>query len=151
MLALAQSEFSPRLSPTEVIPNLHQGTSADNICRDIPLLVSRNLMVDADALSLWGIRQFPEHEEILALRALVCEVRQDWSSADSALGQLVQLQNFKSPPQTWLHWVRVLRCLGEPDRAMAAIRAAKTLHPSDLGLDAEYRQLQINDCENLSG
>lgn len=142
MLALAHSELPPLPTSPEAIPSIHNRVSAESICRDIPVLVSQNLMLYADDLSLWGLQQFPDHEEILALRALVCEVRQDWSGADQALGMLAKLQNYRSPPQTWLHWVRVLRCLGELERALSTIREARLLHPSDLELLSEWHQLR---------
>lgn len=142
MLALTRSEFPPHPTSPEATPNFLNRVSAESICRDIPLLVSQNLMLDADALSLRGLRQFPDHEEILALRALVCEVRQDWPGADAALGLLAKLQNYRSPPQAWLHWVRVLRCLGELDRALSTLREARLLHPLDLELHVEWQQLQ---------
>lgn len=97
-------------------------------------LVAQNRLSEADLLTHEAMLRQPDSEDILVIRALVCEVRQDWQAAETALQKLLEVQADKAPAGTWLHWVRVLRCLGESGKALSAIRLGLKLHPHHAGL-----------------
>lgn len=104
-------------------------------------LVVQGRMAEADLLTCEAFRQYPQNEDILVIRALVCEVRQDWQGASEALERLIAVQNFMSPADTWSHWIRVLRCLGDNDKALEALKQAVVQHPKHVLLQAELAEL----------
>jgi hypothetical protein len=104
--------------------------------------VAQNKLNEADALSRKALQEFPDSEDILVMRALVSQVRLDWSAASSALEQLVALQGRATPAVTWSQWVRVLRCAGDDARAMTVAAQGLAAHPHHPGLQEEFNALQ---------
>jgi hypothetical protein len=105
-------------------------------------LVRANHMDLADALSAAGLSLYPESEDILAISALLAEVKRDWTTAEQLLTQLVTQQGQKTTAITWLHLIRVLRCQCEPGRALLMAKQAMSTHPEDTSLHDAYLSLR---------
>ena len=105
-------------------------------------LVGEGLTDQAAALIEEGLKNHPKDEHLLVMQALLCEVRRDWSGADHALQQLVDVQGYLAPAETWSHWVRVLRCRGHLDRAWSTVKRGLQLHPEHEVLLSEHDTLQ---------
>ena len=122
-----------------------QGTASrfrpEEIRQSIADLVQSNRLAIADALSAAGLSLYPESEDILAISALLAEMRQEWMLAGELLLQLVQLQGVNCTATTWLHLVRVLRCQCEPAQAMLFLAQALTQHPENAELRQELDSL----------
>jgi hypothetical protein len=88
------------------------------------------------------MQRFPQSEDILVIRALVTQVRQDWPAASAALEKLICLQVHATQAVTWGQWVRVLRCMGDDTRAMTVAAQGLATHPNDAQLQQEFRALQ---------
>ena len=99
-------------------------------------------MADADLLSHEALQRFPQSEDILVIRALVTQVRQDWPAASAALEKLITLQGHAAQAVTWGQWVRVLRWMDDDARAMTAATQGLANHPQDPQLLAEFNALQ---------
>ena len=61
----------------------------------------------AIALCEAALAIYPTKQDILAIYALVCEIKQDWTMAEQCLVQLIQAQAADSTAQSWLHLVRL--------------------------------------------
>lgn len=96
---------------------------------EVAKLVAQNQMVDAERMLEEGLRRFPDSEDLLIMRALLSEVTLDWAAADRALQQLLSVQGVSAPVASWLHWVRVLRCMQDTLRACEAVTLALKHHP----------------------
>lgn len=122
-----------------------QGTASQfspaEIRQSIADLVLADRLAMADALSAAGLSLYPESEDILAISALLAEMRQEWILASELLMQLVDLQGTSSTATTWLHLVRVLRCQCEPAQAMQALTQGLALYPDDAQLQQELESL----------
>lgn len=116
--------------------------SAAEIRQTIADLTLANQFDLADALSAAGLSLYPQSEDILAISALLAEVKQDWAMAEDLLRQLMALQNSQSPAVTWQHLIRVLRCQCEPGQALAVAQQALTVHPHDPALREEMATLK---------
>ena len=125
LLALATQELSPT-----------------KIRQSIADLVGQNRMDEAETLSSEALKRFPKSEDILIIRALVCQIRQDWRLASTALENLIDLQGHATPSATWGQWVRVLRCNGDDDRAMTAAVQGLANHPNEPALQEAFAALQ---------
>ena len=113
-----------------------------DIRQSIAELVSQGNLPLAEALTEAGLSIYPLSEEILAIAALLAEVRQDWGTASQLLRQLVQVQGeHNTPSTTWIHLVRVLRCMCEPQQALEAVQSALKHHPNDSVLQNEKAEL----------
>ncbi|MEY2659069.1 MAG: hypothetical protein RLZZ123_241 [Pseudomonadota bacterium] len=126
--------------------------SPSDIRQSISELVAQAKMPLADALAEAGLSLYPQSEEILAIAALLSEVRQDWATAVSLLRQLVEVQGeASSPATTWLHLVRVLRCMCEPAQALEAVEKALRHHPEHEVLQKEKTDLlaQFNSFSDV--
>lgn len=110
-------------------------------------LVRQNRLADADMLTYEALRQYPASEDVLVIRALVCEARQDWPAACDALEKLLTLQGSNAPAVSWQHWVRALRCLGDETKALYATQQGMAMHPDDPHLHADLVALQPQDIE----
>ncbi len=122
-----------------------QRVTPASIRRSAADLVAQNRLSEADVLTHAAMQRYPDSEDILVIRALVSEVRQDWAAAETALQKLLEVQAHKAPPESWLHWVRVLRCLGESGKALTAIRLGLKLHPQHAGLMQELDGLATHE------
>lgn len=88
-------------------------------------LFGQGRLAEADLLTHEALRQYPDNEDVLVMRALICEVHHDWSAAANVLQHLLELQGAHAPAETWSHRVRVLRCDGQIDAALDAVIEAQ--------------------------
>lgn len=141
-MLLATPSFFAQPSHSALLSLATQELSPTKIRQSIADLVGQNHMEEADTLSFEALKRFPKSEDILVIRALVCQIRQDWPAASVALEQLIDLQSHAAPANTWAQWVRVLRCNGENDRAMTAAAQGLANHPSDPALQESFLAMQ---------
>jgi len=95
----------------------------------------------AEALGEAGLSLFPNSQDVLAIVALLSEIKQDWTGAEQLLAKLIKMKNVLSPPATWQHWIRVLRCNGKPFEALQVSEKSLRLHPGDENLVMESQSL----------
>ena len=105
-------------------------------------LVSSDHIDLADALSAAGLSLYPDSEDILAMSALLAEIKNDWITAEQLLTQLMTQQGQHTTPFTWRHLIRVLRCQCEPGKALLMAQKAMTAYPEDDILRDEFLSLQ---------
>ena len=110
---------------------------------EVASLVAAQRMDDAERMLTDGLRRFPDSEDLLVMRALLSEVQLDWPAADITLQRLLSVQGHQAPVASWLHWVRVLRCMQQRDRAREALHMALKHHPQDASLRAEALELGV--------
>lgn len=139
----AAPAFLAQTSYAALLASATQALSPTKIRQSIADLVGQNRLAEADTLSHEALARFPKSEDILVIRALVTQVRQDWPAASTALEQLVNLQNHAAPAATWGQWVRVLRCLGDDVRAMTVAAQGLATHPNDPALREAFSALQL--------
>lgn len=116
--------------------------SAAEIRQTIAELVGADRIALADALSAAGLSLYPESEDILSISALLSEIKQDWTTAEQLLTQLLSVQGDQATAFTWRHLIRVLRCQCEPGKAMAMAKQAMAAYPDDAVLNDEFLALQ---------
>lgn len=134
---LSQSVPGQFLSMREV----SQFTAAE-IRQTMADLVSTNHIELADALSAAGLSLYPDSEDILAMSALLAEIKSDWITAEQLLTQLMTQQGQHTTPFTWRHLIRVLRCQCEPGKALLVAQQAMAAYPDDAHLSDEFLALQ---------
>jgi len=123
----AAPAFLAKTSYSALLASATQELSPAKIRQSIADLVGQNRLADADLLSHEAMQRFPQSEDILVIRALVTQVRQDCHAAQAV---------------TWGQWVRVLRCMGDDTRAMTVAAQGLATHPNDAQLQQEFRALQ---------
>lgn len=138
----AATEFLGKTTYSALLTSASQELSPTKIRQSIADLVGQNRLTEADSLSNEAVRRFPQSEDILVIRALVTQVRQDWPEASAVLERLISLQGHAAQALTWNQWVRVLRCMGDDARAKTAATQGLTNHPKDAQLLAEFNALQ---------
>ncbi len=138
----AAPAFLAKTPYSAILASASQELSPTKIRESIAALVGQNRLDEADTLSQEALLRFPQSEDILAIRALVTQVRQDWHSASATLERLIGLQGHAAPATTWYQWVRVLRCQGQTQRAMAAATQGLASHPQFAPLHEEFSALQ---------
>jgi hypothetical protein len=138
----AAPAFLTNTSYSALLASATQELSPAKIRQSIADLVGQNRLTEADVLSLEAMQRFPQSEDILVIRALVSQVRQDWTAASVTLEKLVSLQGHAAKAVTWGQWVRVLRCLGDDARAMTVAAQGLATHPRDLQLQETFNSLQ---------
>lgn len=116
--------------------------SAQEIRQTVASLVSDGHMDLADALSAAGLSLYPDSEDILAISALLFEIKLDWKSAEELLSHLMTLQGDAVQPMTWLHLIRVIRCQSEFGRALLKAKQAMATCPTDPALQEAFLSLQ---------
>jgi hypothetical protein len=116
--------------------------TAAEIRQTIAELVGADHIALADALSAAGLSLYPDSEDILGISALLSEIKQDWTTAEQLLTQLLTQQGDQATPFTWRHLIRVLRCQCEPGKALAVAKQALTAYPDDTTLKDEFLALQ---------
>lgn len=134
------------LASTSYSALFHSATdnlSPAKIRQSIADLVAQNRLPEADRLSLVALEHLPESEDILIMRALVTQVRQDWPAADAALEKLLTLQGPKAQAVTWVQWVRVQRCKGQLHRAFNTAMQALKHHPAHPAITTELAELEL--------
>jgi hypothetical protein len=110
---------------------------------EVAKLVAQNRMNEAEHWLAEGLRRFPDSEDLLIMRALLSEVALDWAGADKALQQLLSVQGAAAPIASWLHWVRVLRCMQDRPRAVTAVSMALRHHPDSEAIRNEAADLKV--------
>lgn len=105
-------------------------------------LYRQGRLAEADHLTRAALQHYPDSEDVLVIRALICEVRHDWTAAASALNHLLHLQGEHAPAETCCHQVRVLRCDGQFKVAMQTALYGLRLHPAHPALASELAQLE---------
>jgi len=138
----AAPAFLAKTAYSALLTSATQELSPTKIRQSIADLVGQNRLSDADLLSHEALQRFPQSEDILVIRALVTQVRQDWPSASAALEKLITLQGHAAQAVSWGQWVRVLRCQGDDARAMSVVTQGLANHPQDPQLLAEFNALQ---------
>jgi hypothetical protein len=138
----AAPAFLAKTSYSALLASATQELSPTKIRQSIADLVGQNRLTEADALSHEAMQRFPQSEDILVIRALVTQVRQDWPAASTALEKLIALQGHAAQAVTWSQWVRVLRCMGDDARAMTAAAQGLATHPKHPELQEEFSALQ---------
>ena len=123
------------------MPDVSDYTPAD-FRRAIAEQVKEGNTLLAEALGDAGQILYPDSEDVLSIVALLAEMRQDWDSAECLLRQLVEVQDELSPPATWQHLIRVLRCNGKPLEAWIVLIKSLKIHPADEVLLSEEKSLQ---------
>ena len=104
-------------------------------------LVAADQLLLADALGVAAMTFYPNADDVLASCALLAEVRQDWAEADRLLGQLIAGQGMSATVTSWRHWVRVIQCQRETERALIVAQLAVCEHPADADLRDELDHL----------
>ena len=138
----AAPAFLAKTSYSALLTSASQELSPAKIRQSIADLVGQSRLTEADLLSHEALHRFPQSEDILVIRALVTQVRQDWPAACAALEKLLTLQGHTAQAVTWGQWVRVLRCQGDNARAMSVAAQGLANHPQDPQLLAEFNALQ---------
>jgi len=108
-------------------------------------LFRQGRVAEAEQLTREALVQYPNSEDILVIRALICEVQHDWTTAAAVLERLVRLQGKSAPVDSWLHWLRVLRCDGRTQDAADVATEALLHFPDQPGLAAELQEL-VGPC-----
>lgn len=100
---------------------------------DFRLAIAEQVKADnitmAEALADAGFSLFPDSEDLLVICSLLAELRQDWDTAAYLLEKLIAMQDPLSPPATWQHYVRALRCNCEPLKAFEMCQKALRIYP----------------------
>lgn len=138
----AATDFLAKTTYSALLTSASQELSPTKIRQSIADLVGQNRLTEADSLSLEALRRFPQSEDILIIRALVSQVREDWQEASAVLEKLISLQGHSAKAMTWNQWVRVLRCMGDDARAMTAAAQGLATFPRDPQLQEEFASLQ---------
>jgi hypothetical protein len=138
----ASPAFLAKTTYSALLTSATQELSPTKIRQSIADLVGQSRLTEADALSHEAMQRFPQSEDILVIRALVTQVRQDWPAASTALEKLIALQGHAAQAVTWSQWVRVLHCLGDDARAMTAAAQGLATHPKHPELQEEFSALQ---------
>ena len=110
---------------------------------EVAKCVADNCLEEAERMLTDGLRRFPDSEDLLVMRALMCEVQLDWPLADLTLQRLLSIQGRQAPVASWLHWVRVLRCMQQPERAIESVQMALRHHPQDASLLTQAAELGV--------
>jgi hypothetical protein len=137
----AAPAYLAKTSYSALLAKATQELSPAKIRQSIADLVGQNRLSDADLLSHEAMQRFPQSEDILVIRALVTQVRQDWPAASAALEKLIDLQGHTAQAVNWGQWVRVLRCMGDDTRAMTVAAQGLATHPQDAQLQQEFNAL----------
>ena len=104
-------------------------------------LVAREQIAEARALVSNGLIQHPDSEDLLVMQALISQMSHDWATASTTLENLVRVQGLNVPAETWCHWVRVLRCLGDWNKATAVAKRGLAQYPEHEMLVSEWQTL----------
>ena len=140
MSPLAQA-FQHAMRPGAETPIAIQRFSPAEIRVAMADLVAADELLLADALGVAAMTFYPDSGDVLASCALLAEVRQDWAEADRLLGQLIAGQGMSATATSWRHWVRVIQCRLNTERALMAAQLAVCEHPGDIALRDELDHL----------
>jgi len=128
---------------SEVLKDYEVGKmSPAQVRQTVAALVAEEKTEIAIALCEASLAVYPSEQDILAVYALVCEIKQDWGMAENCLVQLIQAQGADSTAQSWLHLVRVLHCQYKWEDAWIAVSFALSKFPDDEMLKQEMQGIQ---------
>ncbi len=116
--------------------------SPAQVRQNVAALIADEKTEVAVALCEAALAIYPNEQDILAVYALVCEIKQDWTTAEQCLVQLIQAQGADSTAQSWLHLVRVLHCQNKWEDAWIAVSFALSKFPTDSMLAQEMHAIQ---------
>lgn len=140
---LHQVASNHALAAVNVLKDFEVGKmSPSQVRQTIAALVAEEKIDVAVALCESALALYPGEQDILAVYALVCEIKQDWAMAEQCLVQLIQTQGADSTPQSWLHLVRVLHCQNKWEDAWIAVSFALSKFPDDEMLTNEMKGIQ---------
>ena len=117
--------------------------SPAEIRESIQTLVATEQLELASALGDAGLSLYPHSEDMLAISSLLAMTNQDWQLAVELLEELTQVQGDKTPPFTYVMFVRALRCNLDPVRALEVAKQGLALYPQQVELMAE--KLSLDD------
>jgi hypothetical protein len=123
--------------------------SAAQIRESIAELVRADNLALADALLDAGLSLYPDSEDILAIGALLAEVKVNWARAKVLMQRLMDLQGDQATPMVWMHWVRILRCNHDYHQALHDTARALKHYPEHTGLIEERASL-LEMCESIN-
>jgi len=133
-----QANVGGLLNPTAI----KRFTPAE-IRETIQTLVATEQLALANALGDAGLSLYPHSEDMLAISSLLAMTNQDWQLAVELLEELTQVQGDKTPPFTYVMFVRALRCNLDPVRALEVVKQGLALYPQQVELMAE--KLSLDD------
>ena len=133
-----QANVGGLLNPTAI----KRFTPAE-IRETIQTLVATEQLALANALGDAGLSLYPHSEDMLAISSLLAMTNQDWQLAVELLEELTQVQGEKTPPFTYVMFVRALRCNLDPVRALEVAKQGLALYPQQVELMAE--KLSLDD------
>lgn len=142
MLPVAQTYAAPDFRALAAVSGKEGDTEGQRIRFAAADLYRQGRLAEADLLTRAALQHYPDSEDVLVIRALICEVQHDWSNAASALEHLLSLQGQNAPAASWYHWVRVLRCDGQLTSGLKAVLRALQLYPAHPALASELAQLE---------
>ena len=117
--------------------------SPAEIRESIQTLVATEQLELASALGDAGLSLYPHSEDMLAISSLLAMTNQDWQLAVELLEELTHVQGDKTPPFTYVMFVRALRCNLDPVRALEVAKQGLALYPQQVELMAE--KLSLDD------
>jgi hypothetical protein len=138
----AAPAFLAKTAYSTLLTSATQELSPTKIRQSIADLVGQDRLAEAELLSHEALQRFPQSEDVLVIRALVNQLRQDWPAASATLEKLITVQGHSAQAVSWGQWVRVLRCQGDDARAMSVTAQGLANHPQDPQLLAEFNALQ---------
>jgi hypothetical protein len=104
----------------------------------------------AVALAEAGLALYPDSEDVLVIAALVSEVQQDWPRSLELLEHLVKVQAGNTPPEVWVHLIRVTNCLNSFGRAHEVAMRALQMHPNNTALLQQLEAIRPSLSESLT-
>jgi uncharacterized protein HemY len=116
-------------------------TSPHLIRQAAACLVADNQLAQAYSLVDGAVHQHPDSQELVSMLALISEARHDWAKASVYLERLVRLQGSNVTAETLSHWIRVLRCQGQVERAARLAGNALKMYPGHVMLESEHQTL----------
>lgn len=142
---------------TQVMPSIPEASRYGQVCSGeqiaafttaeireaIAHWVAQDRLDIADALAAAGMSLHPGSQDLLAVGALLAEIRQDWTVAQDCLEQLMEAQGADAPAETWFHLVRVMRCRAAYFSAWRKAQEGLALHPAHEGLQHEFEELSL--------
>ncbi len=142
MLPAAHTFVTPDFQALAAVSGNQNDTEGQRIRFAAADLYRQGRLAEADLLTRAALQHYPDSEDVLVIRSLICEVQHDWHNAASALERLVAVQGQNAPVESWCHWVRVLRCDGQLTSGLKAVLQALKLHPAHPALASELAQLE---------
>ena len=122
--------------------------SGDNVLDPSKVREAVAMLVAADQIDMaaemadLALAIYPDSDHVLSISALVAEVKQNWPEAHQILVRLEEVQGSNLQPSTIEHRIRVLRCMGEIERARLLCDQALRQFPTHTALSEELLALK---------